>query len=65
MTHGHAQSRAALAQAAPLSLPHFRQLDLLGSGYADLTLSTPSSSISLSSGCMWHGYVTSGEVTEA
>jgi hypothetical protein len=36
-----------------------------GSGYADLTLSAPSSSIALQGGCAWHGYVQNGEVTDA
>jgi len=31
-----------------------------GTGYADLTLT---SSVLLTSGCGWHGYVTNGEVT--
>lgn len=36
-----------------------------GTGYGDLTLTAPSSSILLPGpgGCLWHGYVTNGEVT--
>lgn len=38
--------------------------ELVGTGYADLTLRAGSSSILLTSGCKWHGLVTNGEVTD-
>lgn len=35
----------------------------VGTGLQDLSLRAGSSSILLTSGCCWHGYVTDGEVT--
>lgn len=39
--------------------------NLEGTGYDDLSLVAGSSSIAISGGCTWHGFVTSGEVTDA
>jgi len=36
---------------------------LVGTGFDDLSLVAGSSSIKLTTGCMWHGFVTNGEVT--
>jgi hypothetical protein len=36
-----------------------------GTGFADLTLVAGSSSILLTSGCRWHGFVRGGEVVDA
>jgi len=36
---------------------------LVGTGFGDLSLVAGSSSILLTSGCKWHGFVTNGEVT--
>lgn len=38
--------------------------ELVGTGYANLTLRAGSSSILLTDGCRWHGLVTNGEVTD-
>lgn len=38
---------------------------LVGTGYHDLSLEASSSSVSLTSGCKWHGFVKKGEVTDA
>lgn len=38
---------------------------LVGTGLHDLSLVAASSSILLTAGCMWHGYIKNGEVTEA
>lgn len=37
--------------------------NLLGTGYDDLTLQAGSSSILLTSGCQWHGFINNGVVT--
>lgn len=34
-----------------------------GTGFADLTLFAASSSILLTDGCRWHGFITNGEVS--
>jgi len=39
--------------------------NLVGTGYEDLSLVAGSSSILLTSGCRWHGFVKGGEVTGA
>ena len=39
--------------------------DLIGTGLEDLSLIAGSSSIQLTDGCRWHGFVTNGEVTGA
>lgn len=39
--------------------------NLVGTGFEDLSLVAGSSSVLLTSGCMWHGFVTKGEVTNA
>lgn len=36
--------------------------EAVGTGYADLTLRASSSSILLTGGCAWHGYVQNGDV---
>lgn len=36
---------------------------LVGTGYEDLSLVAGSSSIQLTSGCMWHGFIKDGEAT--
>lgn len=38
---------------------------LVGTGYHDLSLIAGSSSVLLTSGCRWHGFVTAGEVSGA
>lgn len=37
--------------------------NLVGTGFSDLSLVAGSSSIQLTSGCMWHGFVANGDVT--
>lgn len=39
--------------------------NLVGTGYEDLTLEAGSSSILLTSGCQWHGFIRNGEVINA
>lgn len=39
--------------------------NLIGTGFGDLSLVAGSSSVKLTQGCMWHGFVTNGEVTNA
>ena len=39
--------------------------ELVGTGYGDLSLRAVQSSVELTSGCRWHGFVTNGEVTGA
>lgn len=39
--------------------------NLVGTGFADLSLVAGSSSVKLAGGCNWHGHVTAGEVTGA
>ena len=39
--------------------------NLVGTGYVDLSLVAGSSSVQITSGCRWHGFVRNGEVTEA
>lgn len=38
--------------------------NLTGTGFDDLSLVAGSSSVLLTSGCRWHGFVTNGEVTD-
>jgi hypothetical protein len=66
-THGvvcWSRSRGVPENAAPSG-----RWILAGSGLDDLTLNaepgTDKRSIQLLSGCMWHGYITRGEVTDA
>lgn len=50
----------------PKSLPPVPgRWEFEGTGYDDLTLVAPSSSIQLTSGCAWHGYVRAGKVVDA
>ena len=39
--------------------------EFLGTGISDLTLVAGSSSILLTSGCMWHGFIEGGNVRDA
>jgi hypothetical protein len=39
--------------------------NLTGTGYEDLTLVGGSSSIQLTGGCRWHGFVRKGEIVDA
>ena len=39
--------------------------NMRGTGYGDLSLDAGSSSIQLTGGCRWHGFVKDGKVTDA
>lgn len=39
--------------------------NLIGTSLEDLSLVAGSSSILLTAGCLWHGFITKGEVTDA
>jgi len=52
-------------KVSPTETPGPGRWNLLGTGLHDLTLQAGSSSVLLTSGCRWHGFVRNGEVTGA
>lgn len=61
-THSVICWRPNVSQDIP---PNPGRWEFQGTGLDDLTLVAGSSSILLTSGCMWHGFIRNGEVTDA
>jgi hypothetical protein len=47
----------------PEAVPGPGRWELVGTGFADLTLRAGSSSVQLLGGCNWHGFITNGDVS--